>query len=166
MLEAGSETFAGQIPTILKVNSSNSWATSIQQALTGSIEDALRLGCAAIGFTIYPGSDAIFDSMTQIAQMRAEAEAVWLDLDRAVPLGLLVSEILSAALDRDDAATRPMEIAIHRVDTGSMRVEITSEGLADAVPTMGLAARLVPTAPDGPPAPEGLPGAGATATPG
>jgi class I fructose-bisphosphate aldolase len=60
MLEAGASTFAGQIPTILKVNSSNSWATSINQAVTGTVDDALRLGCSAIGFTIYPGSDDIF----------------------------------------------------------------------------------------------------------
>ena len=75
MIEAGAGTFAGQIPTILKVNSSNSWATSIQQALTGSVDDAVRLGCAGIGFTIYPGSDAIFDSMTQIEELSAEAKA-------------------------------------------------------------------------------------------
>ena len=75
MLEAGADTFAGQIPTILKVNSSNSWATSIEQALTGSVDDAVRLGCAAIGFTIYPGSDAIFQSMQQIAELSAEAKA-------------------------------------------------------------------------------------------
>jgi len=78
MLEAGADTFAGQIPTILKVNSSNSWATSISQALTGSVEDAVRLGCAGIGFTIYPGSDAIFDSMQQIAELSAEAKALGL----------------------------------------------------------------------------------------
>src|SRR3546814_17779336 len=52
-LEAGADTFAGQIPTILKMNSSNSWATSIDQAVTASVDDALRLGCPAIGFTIY-----------------------------------------------------------------------------------------------------------------
>ena len=75
MLEAGADTFAGQIPTILKVNSSNSWAPSIQSALTASVDDAVRLGCAAIGFTIYPGSDAIFDSMQQIAELSAEAKA-------------------------------------------------------------------------------------------
>ena len=75
MLEAGADTFAGQIPTILKVNSSNSWATSIQQALTGSVDDAVRLGCAGIGFTIYPGSDDIFDSMQQIAELSSEAKA-------------------------------------------------------------------------------------------
>ena len=76
MLEAGAATFAGQIPTILKVNSSNSWATSIKQAVTGSVEDALRLGCSAIGFTIYPGSDDIFDSMEQIRELSAEAKSV------------------------------------------------------------------------------------------
>ncbi|NWN23237.1 fructose-bisphosphate aldolase, partial [Escherichia coli] len=59
MIEAGADTFAGQIPTILKVNSSNSWATSIDQAVTGGVDDALRLGCSAIGFTIYPGADDV-----------------------------------------------------------------------------------------------------------
>src|SRR5689334_19918984 len=55
MIEAGADTFAGQIPTILKVNSSNSLATLKDQAITGTVNDALRLGCSAIGFTIYPG---------------------------------------------------------------------------------------------------------------
>ena len=76
MLEAGADTFAGQIPTILKLNSSNSWATTIDQAVTGSVDDALRLGCAAIGFTIYPGSDAIFDMMEEIRELSAEAKSV------------------------------------------------------------------------------------------
>src|SRR5690606_39229094 len=58
LLEAGADTFAGAIPTILKVNSSNSHATTKDQAITGSVGDALRLGCSAIGFTIYPGSDS------------------------------------------------------------------------------------------------------------
>ncbi|WP_419809495.1 class I fructose-bisphosphate aldolase [Sphingomonas sp.] len=78
MIEAGADTFAGQIPTILKVNSSNSWATSVQQAQTGSVGDALRLGCAAIGYTIYPGSDDIFASMELLRGLREEADAVGL----------------------------------------------------------------------------------------
>jgi class I fructose-bisphosphate aldolase len=77
-LEAGADTFAGQIPTILKTTSSNSWATSINQAVTGTVDDALRLGCAAIGFTIYPGSDDIFAMMEQIREMSAEAKSVGL----------------------------------------------------------------------------------------
>ena len=75
-LEAGADTFAGQIPTILKVNSSNSWATSIDQAVTASVSDALRLGCAAIGFTIYPGSDGIFEQMEEIRELSEEAKSV------------------------------------------------------------------------------------------
>lgn len=76
MLEAGADKFAGQIPTILKVNSSNSWATRVSQAVTSSVDDALRLGAAAIGFTIYPGSDEVFEMMEQIKEMREEAAAV------------------------------------------------------------------------------------------
>ncbi len=79
MLEAGADTFAGQIPTILKVNSSNSLAPKDEapnQAITGSVGDALRLGCAAIGFTIYPGSHAAMDLMEEIREMSEEAKAV------------------------------------------------------------------------------------------
>ena len=76
MIEAGAATFAGQIPTILKVNSSNSWATVVNQALTGGVEDALRLGCSAIGFTIYPGSDDVFGMMEQIREMADHAKSV------------------------------------------------------------------------------------------
>jgi class I fructose-bisphosphate aldolase len=76
MIEAGAGTFAGQIPTILKVNSSNSWATSANQAVTGGVDDALRLGCSAIGFTIYPGSDDVFDMMEEIRELSAEAKSV------------------------------------------------------------------------------------------
>ena len=59
--EAGADSFAGQIPTIMKVNSANSLArdkAAPVQAITGSVQEALRLGCAAIGFTIYPGLTA------------------------------------------------------------------------------------------------------------
>jgi len=77
-LEAGAGTFAGQIPTILKVNSSNSWASAVNQAVTGTVDDALRLGCAAIGFTIYPGADDIFEMMEEIREMSAEAKSVGL----------------------------------------------------------------------------------------
>ena len=77
-LEAGADTFAGQIPTILKVNSANSLMSGTagkNQAVTASVDDALRLGCAAIGFTIYPGSDMAIDMMEEIVAMRKEAAA-------------------------------------------------------------------------------------------
>jgi class I fructose-bisphosphate aldolase len=76
MIEAGAGTFAGQIPTILKVNSSNSWADAKDQAMTGGVEDALRLGCAAIGFTIYPVSEYFFELAEEIREMSAEAKSV------------------------------------------------------------------------------------------
>jgi fructose-bisphosphate aldolase, class I len=78
MLEAGCDTFAGKIPTILKVNSANSLAPKAcapDQAVTGSVQDALRLGCAAIGFTIYPGSAKAYDMMEEIKEMAREAKA-------------------------------------------------------------------------------------------
>lgn len=75
MLEAGADSFAGQIPTILKVNSSNSHAIEVDQAITGSVGDALRLGCSAIGFTIYPGSENQFDMIEEIREMAEEAKA-------------------------------------------------------------------------------------------
>lgn len=78
MIEAGAATFAGQIPTILKLNSSNSWATTADQAVTGSVEDALRLGCSAIGYTLYPGSDHFFDMVEKIRAISADAKSVGL----------------------------------------------------------------------------------------
>ena len=81
MLEAGADTFAGQIPTILKMNSSNALlpeAAPKDQAITGTVEDALRLGCAAVGFTVYPGSSASLEMFEEIAELRREAAAVGL----------------------------------------------------------------------------------------
>jgi class I fructose-bisphosphate aldolase len=81
MIEAGAATFAGQIPLILKVNSSNSLSAAKaapSQAVTGSVRDALRLGCSAIGFTIYPGSDVQFEMMEQIRELAEEAKEVGL----------------------------------------------------------------------------------------
>jgi class I fructose-bisphosphate aldolase len=78
MIEAGADTFAGAIPTILKLNSSNSLATTKDQAVTGSVSDALRLGCSAIGFTIYPGSEYAFDQMEELRELAEEAKDVGL----------------------------------------------------------------------------------------
>src|ERR1700693_5267384 len=77
-LAAGADTFKGKIPTILKLNSSNSLARNKEapdQAAYGSVADAVRLKCAAIGFTIYPGSDAQFNQMEEIAELSREAKA-------------------------------------------------------------------------------------------
>ena len=54
----GRKEFAGRIPTILKLNNSDSLFSGEdpKPAVTGSVEDALKFGCAAVGFTIYPAS--------------------------------------------------------------------------------------------------------------
>ena len=78
MIEAGAETFAGAIPLVLKVNSNNSLVAKDcppDQALTATVRDALRLGCGAIGFTIYPGSHQAYSLMEEIRDMAAEAKA-------------------------------------------------------------------------------------------
>jgi class I fructose-bisphosphate aldolase len=78
MIETGADAFAGQVPTILKMNSSNSLvpgSAPFNQAITASVDDALRLGCAAIGFTIYPGSSEALDMFEEISELREEAAA-------------------------------------------------------------------------------------------
>ncbi len=75
-LEAGADTFAGELPLILKVNSANSLVKGSQdQAITGSVKDALRLGCVGIGFTMYPGSDVNYSMMEELRELTLEAKA-------------------------------------------------------------------------------------------
>ena len=74
-LEAGADTFAGQIPLILKMNSSNSLISAKDQSVNASIQDALRLGCDGIGFTIYPGSEYMLEQQEEIAALSEEAKA-------------------------------------------------------------------------------------------
>ncbi len=78
MLEAGADTFAGALPLILKMNSSNSLSTIKDQAVTSSVRDALRLGCSGVGFTIYPGSEYCFKQMDELQAIAQEARAAGL----------------------------------------------------------------------------------------
>ena len=78
MLEAGADSFAGAIPTILKCDSANSLSSNKDQAVTASVNDALRLGCAAIGFTIYPGSEDQYELIEEIRELAEEAKSVGL----------------------------------------------------------------------------------------
>jgi len=75
-IEAGAAEFAGDIPLILKLNNSDTLAKSSDpiSALTGSVADALRLGCAAIGFTIYPGSGEARHAYQQLRDLAEEAK--------------------------------------------------------------------------------------------
>ena len=79
-LEAGAAEFAGDIPLILKLNNSDSLTKGSDPcpALTGSVSDALRLGCSAIGFTIYPGSAARNEMLGEIRELTEEAKSVGL----------------------------------------------------------------------------------------
>ncbi len=72
-IEAAAARYPGEIPLILKVNNHEVLydEKDPMPALTASPKDALRLGCAAVGYTIYPGS-ANFRAMYE--QLRAIAE--------------------------------------------------------------------------------------------
>src|SRR5262245_52417288 len=77
-IEAGAADYAGRIPTILKVNNSATLAKTEDPcpAVTASVGDALRLGCAAIGFTIYPGSSFRNTMYEEIRELIEEARSV------------------------------------------------------------------------------------------
>jgi class I fructose-bisphosphate aldolase len=79
-LEAGAAEFAGEIPLILKANSSDSLSKGGDPipALTASVDDALRLGCTAIGFTIYPASSERNAMYGQLRELAEEAKAAGL----------------------------------------------------------------------------------------
>ncbi len=72
-LESAAARHAGEIPLILKLNNHDVLHDEKDplSAVTGSVRDALRLGCVAIGFTIYPGSA---HSRTMYEQLRALGE--------------------------------------------------------------------------------------------
>jgi class I fructose-bisphosphate aldolase len=74
-LEAGAAEFAGDVPLILKLNNSDSLVGGEPcPAVTGSVEEALRLGCSAIGFTIYPGSALRNEMYEELRELAEEAK--------------------------------------------------------------------------------------------
>jgi class I fructose-bisphosphate aldolase len=100
MIEAGAASFAGSVPTILKLNSSNSLATLKDQAVTGTVSDALRLGCSAIGFTIYPGSEYAFEQMEELRELSEEAKAAGLVVVLwSYPRGPMLDKAAETAFD-------------------------------------------------------------------
>jgi class I fructose-bisphosphate aldolase len=100
-LEQGAATYAGELPLILKLNSANSLsAAKPDQAITASVDDALRIGCVGVGFTMYPGADACYDQMEELREITREAKSkglvvvVW-----SYPRGGKVSKEGETALD-------------------------------------------------------------------
>jgi len=75
-IEAGVREHAGDLPLILKLNDADSLIdeTDPDQAITGSVQDALRLGCVAVGFTIYPGSARQYEMFGQVRAIAEEAK--------------------------------------------------------------------------------------------
>ena len=101
-IEAVADRYAGEIPLILKVNNSDTLAKFDQpiSAVTSGVKDALRLGCAAIGFTIYPGSghrNRMYEDLRQLileAKDSGLAAVVW-----AYPRGAGLSKEGETAVD-------------------------------------------------------------------
>jgi len=79
-LEMSADRFAGQVPLILKLNNSDTLAKMDHpcSAVTASVTDALRLGCSAIGYTIYPGSGARNVMYEELRELVLEAKEVGL----------------------------------------------------------------------------------------
>jgi len=101
-LEASADKFAGQVPLILKLNNSDTLAKLDQpiSAVTASVQDAVRLGCVAIGYTIYPGSGARNPMYEELRDLVREAKdaglptVVW-----AYPRGTGLSKEGETAID-------------------------------------------------------------------
>ncbi len=81
-LEAGAGKFAGEVPLILKLNNSDSLAKVGEpiSAVTASVKDAVRLGCAAIGYTIYPASGARNTMYQDLRELIAEGKSYGLPM--------------------------------------------------------------------------------------
>lgn len=101
-LEAGASHYAGQIPLILKLNNHDVLHDEKDPlpSVTGSVKDALRLGCSAVGFTIYPGSshcNAMYEQVRAIAEEAKDhglAVVVW-----SYPRGSALSKEGETAMD-------------------------------------------------------------------
>ena len=101
-IEAGASQFAGRIPLILKLNNHDVLHDEKDPlpSVTGSVRDALRLGCSAIGFTIYPGSahcNSMYEQLRAIAEEAKDsglAVVVW-----SYPRGSALSKEGETAMD-------------------------------------------------------------------
>src|ERR1700731_222746 len=101
-IEAGAAEHAGEVPLILKLNNHDLLLDEHDPmpALTGSVRDALRLGCSAVGFTIYPGSayrQEMYEQLREIAEEAKQcglAVVVW-----SYPRGSGISKEGETALD-------------------------------------------------------------------
>ena len=101
-LEAGAADFAGEIPLILKLNNHDVLQKEKDpvSAVTGSVQDARRLGCVAVGFTIYPGSSHRVEMYEQFREITLEAkEAGLVSVCWSYPRGADLSKAGETAVD-------------------------------------------------------------------
>jgi class I fructose-bisphosphate aldolase len=67
---------AGKIPLLLKINGKTNIPSDDDafSPLTGSVEDAVRLGADAVGYTLYVGSPRQGDDIAQLTRVREECD--------------------------------------------------------------------------------------------
>jgi len=69
-------SFAGDVPLILKINGKTNIPSDAEafSSLTASVEDAVRLGADAVGYTLYVGSPAQDADIAQLAEVREDCD--------------------------------------------------------------------------------------------
>ncbi len=74
--------YAGQVPLILKINGKTNIPSDTQplSGLTGSVEDAARLGADAVGYTLYVGSPRQDEDIRQLTDVRRACDALGMPL--------------------------------------------------------------------------------------
>ena len=150
-LEAGARDYVGEIPLILKVNDHDLLhdEKDPSQALTGSVSDALRLGCVGVGFTIYPGSVHRFEMYSQIRAYAEEAKRhglaviIW-----SYPRGSDLSKLGETAIDVCGyAAHLAAQLGAHIIKVKIPTAHIEQEGARkvyekEGIPVSTLADRI------------------------
>jgi class I fructose-bisphosphate aldolase len=130
-IEGAAARHAGEIPLILKLNNHDVLHDEKDPipAVTSSVKDALRLGCVAIGFTIYPGSAHAQTMYQQLRGLAEEAKScglavvVW-----SYPRGSSLSKEGETALD---VAAYAAQIAA-QLGAHIIKVKLPSEHLEQA----------------------------------
>ena len=151
-LEGGAAEFAGQIPLILKLNNNDSLyeTKDPNSSVTGSVQDALRLGCCAVGYTIYPGSahsQEMYQNLRAIAQEAKSyglAVVVW-----SYPRGAGLSKEGETAIDVVAyAAQIAAQLGAHII-----KVKVPTNHIEQAAAKKVYESEKIPIATDGRPNP-------------
>lgn len=102
-LSAAAHEYIGQIPMIVKANSSDSLYDgngNPSQSITCNVREALLLGATAIGFTIYPGSSNCKQMYEEVREMVAEARSLGIpSVIWSYPRGGAISKSGETAVD-------------------------------------------------------------------